>query len=730
MTNVKTPPPNGGGAHGREDRDQFTDDYILKVGHAMVDFGWAIFPLQGRGGDMKAPATAHGFYDATKDHAQVDLWWGPEGRYRGQGIGIATGAISNLCVIDVDDKPHANPPKHGLDTFGELVAELGLPDTPMVDTPGGNGFHLYFPRPEGGLPSRNDAFGEGSHIDVKCDGGYVVGVSSEHPNGGRYCWGLDEHGEEMRPSRVPLAALPEAWLARLRSSTGWTADHDSDLSEDDYEPLLSMFRAAKGFTVPRHPARSEWKEWRVTRPGKGRGCSVVIYPHPGHHVFVWTSSIEGLKERDLFWADRSEDVRRLAAILEVPVPESDEASTGESASAAAPNTDVPSWPELEDAALYGVAGEVVEALLPETEADPAGLLFSLFVGVGVAMGRNSYVRVGATAHAPLLNVVLAGNTSGGRKGTAWSEVRQTLGLASCVKSGIASGEVLIDLVAAQDDRRLLIVEAEFVRVLAMCKRDGSTLSPVLRQAYDGERLETHSRTKGSVEADGAHVGVLGQTTIEELRAKLDETEQANGFANRYLFVLVQRSKLLPSGGKLDEAIPKRLGEKLTPAIAAARRGRVVRRSSAAEEVWADLYNRLVKEEAGGLCGAVMSRAIPHCLRLSLMHALLDQSEHIEPRHIEAAAAAWRYSAASARYIFGSAIGDPVADRLLAEIIARGAAGLDLTERARLFGNNVKVGKLDSATDHLVRLGRIVKRTVPAEGAGRPRTVLIAREFLS
>jgi hypothetical protein len=369
-------------------------------------------------------------------------------------------------------------------------------------------------------------------------------------------------------------------------------------------------------------------------------------------------------------------------------------------------------------------------LEPETEADPAGLLFSLFAGVGVAMGRNSYVKVGATQHAPLLNVVLAGDTFAGRKGTAWSEVRQTLGLAVCVKSGIASGEVLIDLVAEQDDKRLLIVEAEFVRVLAMCGRDGSTLSPVLRQAYDGERLETHSRTRGSVEADGAHVGVLGQSTVEELRAKLDETEQANGFANRYLFVLVHRSKFLPSGGNLDEAIPNQLREKLTPAIAAARSGRVVRRSSAAEKLWADLYTRLVGEETGGLCGAVMSRAIPHCLRLSLMHALLDQSEHIEPCHVEAAAAAWRYSAASARYVFGSAIGDPVADRLLAEIIARGSAGLDLTDRARLFANNVKAGKLDSATDHLVRLGRIVRKPVPGTGAGRPRTVLIAREFLS
>jgi hypothetical protein len=397
------------------------------------------------------------------------------------------------------------------------------------------------------------------------------------------------------------------------------------------------------------------------------------------------------------------------------------------------------WPELDPAALYGVAGDIVRELLPETEADPVALLFTVLTMAGASMGREAYALVGADQHPARLFVVLVGDTSTARKGTSLAESRRVMRTADDefvdrhLLGGFASGEAVIDAAAELTDKRLLILEPEFARVLAVCRRDGSTLSHIIRAAWDGQRLEvrTRKRTQGTAVADDAHVGVLAHITVEELRAKLDETEQANGFANRHLFPVVRRSKLLPSGGNLDDEIPYTLGRTLAPILREARTRGILRRSPVAEKAWANLYCRLAAEETGGLLGAVTRRAAPQCLRLSVAYALLDRSVHIEPAHIEAAAAAWAYCADSARYIFGSSLGDPVADRLLAAVNAAGADGLDLTDRSRVFSGNVAAVHLDRATDRLLREGQIAKRSEPSDqNGGRPRTVLVATAHLS
>ena len=62
----------------------------------------AIFPLKG-----KIPLTDHGCKDATRDRAQVEAWWK---KYPSANIGIATGEINHLLVIDIDQKPDQGKP--------------------------------------------------------------------------------------------------------------------------------------------------------------------------------------------------------------------------------------------------------------------------------------------------------------------------------------------------------------------------------------------------------------------------------------------------------------------------------------------------------------------------------------------------------------------------------------------------------------------------------------------
>jgi hypothetical protein len=119
---------------------------------------------------------------------------------------------------------------------------------------------------------------------------------------------------------------------------------------------------------------------------------------------------------------------------------------------------------------------------------------------------------------------------------------------------------------------------------------------------------------------------------------------------------------------------------------------------------------------------VTARADAHMLRLSLLYALLDQTDAIDVPHVEAAAALWRYCAATAEYIWGRSLGDPVADRLLAELRAA-PTGLDRTALAALTGRHRTAAEIDRARDLLVGAGLATVRT--ERTGGRPREVLAA-----
>ncbi len=394
------------------------------------------------------------------------------------------------------------------------------------------------------------------------------------------------------------------------------------------------------------------------------------------------------------------------------------------------------WPELTPQALHGIVGDLVIDLEPNTEADPAALLVMLLVAAGNSIGAGPHVRVGGAAHPARLNAVIVGETSRARKGQAWADVRQLLAEADprwCderIMSGLGSGEGLIATVSDPDDddpqssndRRLLVMEPEYARVLAVAGREGSTLSAIIREAWDTGNLRVITRSNPLV-ATGANVSVLGHITIDELRRSLTATDAANGYANRFLYVLARRSKLLPSGPALDDEVTRRLGRALGDAIRQGRSIQRVQRTPGAEELWALMYHRIADTDPGGLVGAITARAEAQLLRLSLAYALLDGARLIDTPHLEAAAAVWRYCERSAAYIFGNTLGDAVADQLYASICAAGPAGLTSTQQSDVFGRNVSADRLNNARRKLLDHDLVFERTEPT--AGRPRQILVA-----
>ena len=92
------------------------------------------------------------------------------------------------------------------------------------------------------------------------------------------------------------------------------------------------------------------------------------------------------------------------------------------------------------------------------------------------------------------------------------------------------------------------MEQEFASVLKVAEREGSTLSATIRQAWDSGNLRILNKNSPA-RATGAHISILGHVTKAELLRYLTSTEAANGFANRFLWVCVRRSKCLPEGGR-------------------------------------------------------------------------------------------------------------------------------------------------------------------------------------
>jgi len=379
-------------------------------------------------------------------------------------------------------------------------------------------------------------------------------------------------------------------------------------------------------------------------------------------------------------------------------------------------------------AFYGLAGEIVAAIEPHSEADPAALLLTLLAGFGALVGPGPHALADAAEHPARIWPQIVGDTAKARKGSSWSQVRRVLSAADQafvtdrVLAGFGSGEALVDAVSGDQDRRLLVVESEYARILAVCKREGSTLPALQRQAWDGGRLQVRSRA-GTAVADGAHIVIVGHITRAELLARMAESDTLGGSLNRFLIVAARRSKLLPSGGALDDAIVADFGRKIASVATQARRIGILRRTEGAEQYWAGLYERLADDEPGGVLGAVIARDSAQILRLSVTFALLDGRHQIDVEHIVAAEATWNYCRASASIIFGERTGDDVADRLLTELIKVGTAGLDGKQTQDLLGRHVKRERLEPARQLLIDRGLAVEVTQPTKG--RPRRLLVA-----
>jgi len=383
--------------------------------------------------------------------------------------------------------------------------------------------------------------------------------------------------------------------------------------------------------------------------------------------------------------------------------------------------------KLSDKAYYGIAGEVVRRIDPYTEADPVAVLLQFLIMMGNVVGRNYCYQIGADTHYQNLNIIIVGDTAKARKGTSYScaemifEFIDPTWVANCITTGLSSGEGLIDAVRDSrykidyktkeqviecegvNDKRLLVFESEFANVFKVIAREGNTLSPVVRAAWDGRTLNVMTKNSKN-KATGACISIVGHITKTEFIRNLNATEMANGFINRFLLVYATRSKYLPNGADIYEIKPdlEKIGAEIKNKVNLSTivlRGMIEPKrlmfDSEAQKHWDSIYNDL-SDPTPGITDGLISRKEPTVIRIASIYAILDGSALIKLPHLEAALAIIDYYVETCRFIFGQKTGDNTADAIM-EHLGNTPAGLTKTNIIHdVFNKNKKVAEIDKA----------------------------------
>jgi len=178
--------------------------------------GWSVVPV---GTKSKRPIIAWQVFQRERPSASdVEHWFT---RWPDANVGIVTGQLSGLVVLDVDVA------HDGARTFEALERERGsFPET-VEAISGGGGRHLYFAHPGGRVPNRVELF---RGIDLRGDGGLIVAPPSLHPSGNRYRWQRGRSPAVLKPAALPGWLLSE--VAAPRGSSGHPLAFWRQLLED------------------------------------------------------------------------------------------------------------------------------------------------------------------------------------------------------------------------------------------------------------------------------------------------------------------------------------------------------------------------------------------------------------------------------------------------------------------------------------------------------------------
>ena len=197
---------------------------VLAAALSYLARGWSVLPLRPR--DKRPIRSWQEWQHARPSEPEVRAWFTA---WPDANLGIVTGAISGLLVLDVDAKGGGEAA-----LAGEEARSGPTPPAPEVLT-GGGGRHLYLRHPDFEVPNR---VGIRPGLDLRGDGGYVVAPPSIHPSGQPYRWRDGRSPEDLRLPPLPRWLIAPA-ERRGRSLREWRALVHAGVTEGERNTTLA-----------------------------------------------------------------------------------------------------------------------------------------------------------------------------------------------------------------------------------------------------------------------------------------------------------------------------------------------------------------------------------------------------------------------------------------------------------------------------------------------------------
>lgn len=632
------------------------------------------------GSPGKHPITANGFKDATTDPERIRtlLLAGSQPNY---GMVPPDGVFA----LDVDsDEERAR--------LAELEAKYGpLPETLTTNTR--NGQHIFLTWPEGYPRPIHKLWGFVTRWGSGRLQGYVIGPRSVHASGWEY---------EPASGALQIATLPDAWAA-------------AGLEAHDREIVVA------GAVLPDVGGRHDWLRDRarfyrgfIDQPEVLRAAILaenarLPQPKTTEEVERAIGDVMQLFPLDPVSVTEERIARRLGDdeldLLGIPSAE-----------------DFPEEPE--DAAFDGVMGEMINDLAYGTDASTVGLLGALIAFCGAMLPGSAYFHRQQTS-SPFM--ALVGESSVGRKGTAMTRVADAMSSAiggaevhRAVLDGINSGEGLVNSLASRayggQAVTGLVFEEEYASLIASRGREGSTLDPKMRQAFDGGPLSNRRARDSQIVNPPYWLPAIIGITPSELRQRLDSVALTNGSANRWLYLPVTRRKRLSDGSPPE----------FSPDIAAMLRDkhRQAQRSPLSltvdpivSQTLSD-YSDFLPNATYGLSRDLSKRLPIIAFRIALVHAIVDGSSSVGIDHLNRALALTEYARRGMGWVFGDTIGNADANLLYRQLVQKGGLSANTITRG-IIRDPIR---RQAAIDELCRIGKAQVVTVSTNGRARSELV--------
>ncbi|MDG4868648.1 DUF3987 domain-containing protein [Guyparkeria sp. 1SP6A2] len=412
-------------------------------------------------------------------------------------------------------------------------------------------------------------------------------------------------------------------------------------------------------------------------------------------------------------------------------------------------------PQAKDAMYYGLVGEISQVATRGSEVNRVASAANVIALLSAAAGPHHYLQIGDVRHPLSFFLMHVGRSSIAGKGEAMAlpdrirdavnRMMQSTGVSSeednvtvpflggCHSGGLSTGEGIARLVhdgiATKEldeapiwDKRLLISEAELARVMEAIKRQGSTLSPILRDLWDGGSISPATK-QAPISATDPHISIRAAITPDELKKYMRGPSATNGLINRFLIYFAERVRDVPFPQRTDPDEIDRLAVKVRDVVKfmlgtypSEKHKVAITMNSEAEQIYSAAYPEL-RGRVGSteVVNSLLERRAPMTCRLAALFALTDLQTIITADHMQAALAWSDYHRNSVEYLFS---GDEE-DRKKAEkqadmenkilhFLGQQTEWVTRTEITRALNNHSRGPELTAALDSLL-LGREIEQ---------------------